>query len=224
MIILDIGSSWETRLRDEFRKDSFLGLKKFLKEEENQHQVYPPSDKIFEAFNLTPFNNVKVVILGQDPYHGKGQAHGLSFSVPEGVKTPPSLRNIFKELSSDLSAETPKSNCLENWARQGVLMLNATLTVRAKTPGSHQKQGWEEFTDAVIQKLSDQKENLVFVLWGIYAQNKGTVIDTKKHLVLTSAHPSPFSAHRGFLGSKVFSKINEHLISKGENEINWISL
>jgi uracil-DNA glycosylase len=219
-----IESSWKEQLEDEFQKEYFIELKRFLKLEEKEQRVYPPKDKIFEAFNLTSFDNVQVVILGQDPYHGEGQAHGLSFSVLSGVKTPPSLRNIFKELKDDLKEEVPFSSCLDGWAKQGVLLLNATLTVRAKTPGSHQKKGWEKFTDAVIQKLSDQRENLVFVLWGSYAQNKGIVIDTTKHLVLTSPHPSPFSAHKGFFGSKPFSKTNEYLKLKGIKEVDWIGI
>lgn len=221
-IIVNIESTWKEQLKDEFKKDSFLQLKEFLEQEKMQHEIYPPSDKIFEAFKRTPFDKVKVVILGQDPYHGAGQAHGLSFSVPEGNKTPPSLRNIFKEISSDLSVPVPVNTCLDHWADQGVLLLNATLTVRAKTAGSHQKQGWEEFTDAVIQKLSSQKEGLVFILWGSYAQKKGEVIDASKHLVIESTHPSPFSAYRGFLGSKPFSTANSYLKSKGKKEIDWV--
>lgn len=217
-----IENSWKGLLSDEFQKAYFLRLTDFLDIEYKQHQIYPPIGRVFEAFELTPVEDVKVVILGQDPYHGEGQAHGLSFSVPPGMKAPPSLRNIFKELSSDLGKGIPLNNSLERWAEQGVLLLNATLTVRAKSPGSHQNQGWEEFTDSVIQKLSDKKENLVFVLWGSYAQKKGAVIDREKHLVIESSHPSPFSAHRGFLGSKVFSKINEYLIKKELAEINWV--
>ncbi|MFT6746685.1 MAG: uracil-DNA glycosylase, partial [Glaciecola sp.] len=209
-------------LSDEFQKEYFLRLVDFLELEYEQHLVYPPFNRVFEAFKLTPVEDVKVVILGQDPYHGEGQAHGLSFSVPPGMKAPPSLRNIFKELSSDLGEGIPLNNSLEQWAEQGVLMLNSTLTVRAKSPGSHQNKGWEEFTDTVIQKLSKKKENLVFVLWGSYAKKKGAVIDSEKHLIIESSHPSPFSAHKGFLGSKVFSKINENLRNKGLNEISWV--
>jgi uracil-DNA glycosylase len=216
-----LDSSWEFLLREEFQKDYYLNLKKFLALEVAIYQIYPSSDKVFDAFRLTPINNVKVVILGQDPYHGEGQAHGLSFSVPLGIKAPPSLRNIFKELSSDLGEGIPMCNCLERWAMEGVLLLNATLTVRAKSPGSHQKKGWEEFTDEVIRKLSSSTEGLVFILWGSYAQKKGLIIDKNKHLVLQSSHPSPFSAHRGFLGSKPFSQVNEYLKSKGKDEINW---
>lgn len=218
----NIEVSWKNRLEKEFQTNSFKALKKFLQQEKQTAIIYPPAKRIFEAFRLTPFDQVRVVILGQDPYHGEGQAHGLSFSVPEGVKAPPSLRNIFKEISQDLGVELPQNTCLESWAQQGVLLLNATLTVRAKTPGSHQKKGWEEFTDAVIAKLSSEKTNLVFVLWGSYAQQKGLIIDQTKHLVIKSPHPSPFSAHRGFFGSKPFSKINAFLKLKGEAEINWM--
>jgi uracil-DNA glycosylase len=222
MNISYLESSWKELLSDEFQKEYFLRLVDFLELEYEQHLVYPPFNRVFEAFKLTPVEDVKVVILGQDPYHGEGQAHGLSFSVPPGMKAPPSLRNIFKELSSDLGEGIPLNNSLEQWAEQGVLMLNSTLTVRAKSPGSHQNKGWEEFTDTVIQKLSKKKENLVFVLWGSYAKKKGAVIDSEKHLIIESSHPSPFSAHKGFLGSKVFSKINENLRNKGLNEISWV--
>ena len=217
-----LADSWRGLLSEEFQKDYFLNLQHFLQIEYADQQVYPPVDKVFEAFKLTPVNDVKVIILGQDPYHGAGQAHGLSFSVPPGIKAPPSLRNIFKELNSDLEQGIPMNNSLDSWANQGVLLLNATLSVRSKSPGSHQKQGWEKFTDAVIQKLSTEKKDLVFVLWGSYAQEKGEIIDATRHLVLKSAHPSPFSAHRGFLGSKPFSKINDHLLSKGIELINWV--
>lgn len=209
---------WKEKLEDEFQKEYFQHLESFLK---NEKDVFPSEELIFEAFNQTPYNEVRVVILGQDPYHGEGQAHGLSFSVPDGVKIPPSLKNIFKELKSDLGIENISSGNLINWARQGVLMLNATLTVRLKTPGSHQKKGWEKFTDAVIELLSKERENLVFLLWGSYAQNKGAIIDTNKHLVLKAAHPSPFSAHRGFLTCKHFSKTNEYLSSNGIVNIDW---
>lgn len=214
-------NSWFEVLNAEFQKYYFLKLERFLEKELEKEQVFPPQNLWFEAFRLTPFKNVKVVILGQDPYHGPGQAHGLSFSVPHGVKIPPSLRNIFKELADDLKSGIPLTNNLSNWAEQGVLLLNATLTVRAKSPGSHQKQGWEEFTDAVIQTLSGLKENLVFVLWGSYAQQKGAMIDRTKHLIIESAHPSPFSAHRGFLGSQPFSKTNSFLEEKGQVPIDW---
>ena len=221
-MIPKIESSWNRIMLEAMNNPSFKALMAFLKEETFEHTIYPPLNLIFEAFNYTPFPEVKVIILGQDPYHGEGQAHGLSFSVPPGVKAPPSLRNIFKELSSDLGQGIPINNCLDFWAKQGVLLLNATLTVRAKTAGSHQKKGWEEFTDVVIRKLSEEQENLVFVLWGSYAQKKGEMIDVSKHLVLSSAHPSPFSAHRGFLGSKPFSKTNEYLKSKNKKEIDWV--
>jgi uracil-DNA glycosylase len=220
MSLLD--SSWKELLSDEFQKKYFLELLQFLKVEYNKHVVYPPVNHIFEAFNLTSLKDVKVVILGQDPYHGPSQAHGLSFSVPPGIKAPPSLRNIFKELSSDLAQGIPLNNSLEPWAKQGVLLLNATLTVRSKSPGSHQKQGWEEFTDAVIKQLSMQKKGLIFVLWGSYAQKKGVIIDEEKHLILNSSHPSPFSAHKGFLGSKVFSKINDFLGKQNLPKIDWV--
>lgn len=221
---LQIEESWKAVLHDEFHAEYFILLKEFLLEEEKVHQVYPPSELVFEAFKRTPFDKVKVVILGQDPYHGEGQAHGLSFSVPNGVKTPPSLRNIFKELQSDMGLEDFTKTNLGAWADQGVLLLNATLTVRAKTAGSHQNKGWEQFTDAVIKELSAKKENLVFILWGSYAQKKGEVIDSSKHLVLSSAHPSPFSAHRGFLGSEPFSKTNRYLVHQGETAIDWLNL
>lgn len=220
-INLNMDSSWKDQLADEFQKDYYLKLSQFLETEKSHYQIYPPSDLVFEAFKLTPFDKVKVVILGQDPYHGEGQAHGLSFSVPNEEKTPPSLRNIFKELSNDIGIEIPKNTCLDSWAKQGVMLLNATLTVRAKTPGSHQNQGWEEFTDEVIRKLSSLRDNLVFILWGNYAQNKGGLIDSSKHLVIKSAHPSPFSAHRGFLGSQPFSTTNDYLNKVGKAEIDW---
>ncbi len=216
-----IEESWKNILNDEFNTDSFKSLKKFLVDEKTTHTVYPPGQKIFAAFEHTPFDQVKVVILGQDPYHGPGQAHGLSFSVPEGIKPPPSLVNIFKELHTDLGLPISKTGNLEKWAKQGVLLLNATLTVRANTPGSHQKQGWEEYTDAVIKKLSDQKKGLVFILWGKYAQDKKILIDTSKHFILQSPHPSPFSAHNGFFGCKHFSKTNEILKKQGLKEIDW---
>jgi len=220
-LVNSLDSSWKDLLSEEFQNKSYLNLKNFLAVERAAYRIYPSNEKVFEAFRLTPLKKVKVVILGQDPYHGEGQAHGLSFSVPPGIKAPPSLRNIFKELNTDLKEGIPINNCLEGWAKQGVLLLNATLTVRAKLPGSHQNKGWEEFTDGVIEKLSSSYEGLVFVLWGSYAQKKGLVIDKSKHLVLESSHPSPFSAHRGFLGSKPFSQVNEYLKSKGKDEINW---
>lgn len=217
----NIEKSWKKALWNEFQKPSFSELKEFLLKEKSQHIVYPPGPQIFNAFLLTPLTQVKVVILGQDPYHGKGQAHGLCFSVPQGIKPPPSLVNIFKEIHDDLSLEIPYHGNLEAWARQGVLLLNATLTVRASAPGSHQKKGWEEFTDNVIKTISEQKEHVVFILWGRYAQAKKTLINESKHLVLTSAHPSPFSAYSGFFGCGHFSKTNAYLQKHGIEEIDW---
>ena len=216
-----IEESWKVLLSDEFNKDYFVKLKQFLLEEKKQHTIYPRGADIFNAFNFTPFEKIKVVILGQDPYHGNGQAHGLSFSVPDGVKKPPSLKNIFKELAEDLQIPIAKTGNLSSWAKQGVLLLNATLTVREKQAGSHQKKGWEEFTDAIIQKISTEKEGIIFLLWGRFAQNKVKLIDKQKHHILTSTHPSPFSAYYGFLGCKHFSKTNSILKEKGLNEIDW---
>lgn len=216
-----IEASWKATLQEEFQKDYFLRLKEFLIHEKQNYQVYPSSSHIFKAFELTPFDKVKVVILGQDPYHGEGQAHGLAFSVPDGIRTPPSLQNIFKELASDLGVHDSFSNRLDRWARQGVLLLNATLTVRAHAAGSHQKKGWEEFTDEVIRQLSAKRNHLVFILWGSYAHSKLTLINQDKHLVIKSAHPSPLSAYRGFFGSKPFSKTNYYLQQHGIEAINW---
>jgi len=216
-----IDDSWKEILKDEFEKDYFVNLIDFVRNEYQTKTIYPPASKIFSAFNHTSFDDVKVVLIGQDPYHGAGQANGLSFSVADGVKSPPSLRNIYKELYDDLDIQIPTSGNLEPWAKQGVLMLNATLTVEASNAGSHQKKGWEEFTDSIIQSLSDKKENLVFILWGAYAQKKGERINRSKHFVIESAHPSPFAAHRGFFGSKPFSKTNDFLKSKNLNQINW---
>jgi uracil-DNA glycosylase len=216
-----IDSSWKEVLKEEFEKPYFKNLVEFIKSEYKSNKIFPPGKQIFAAFNATPFDKVKVVIIGQDPYHGPGQAHGLSFSVPEGIPHPPSLRNIFKELNSDLNTPIPKSGNLEKWAEQGVFLLNATLTVRASNAGSHQNKGWEEFTDAVIQKLSEEKKNLVFILWGAYAQKKGKLIDSEKHCIIKSVHPSPLSAHNGFFGSQPFSKTNKYLKSVGKSEINW---
>ncbi len=214
--------SWKEALQDEFGKPYFKELKKFLQEEKAAGQtVYPLGGNIFTAFNLTPFDEVKVVLLGQDPYHGPKQAHGLSFSVLEGVTPPPSLKNIFKELKDDLGYEIPESGNLTKWAKEGVFLLNAILTVRAHKPASHQKKGWEEFTDAVIRTLSDQREGLVFILWGKFAQSKEALIDTKKHHILKSAHPSPFSADKGFFGSKPFSKTNKLLEKLGKEPVDW---
>lgn len=216
-----IEPSWKAVLKEEFEKPYFEDLVNFVKSEYKTHTVYPPGNRIFSAFDFTPFDEVKVVIIGQDPYHGPNQANGLCFSVADGVRQPPSLQNIFKELYDDLGVSVPASGNLERWAKQGVLLLNATLTVRASQAGSHQNKGWETFTDAVIQKLSDEKENLVFILWGAYAQKKGSIIDTAKHFIIKSTHPSPFSAHNGFFGSKPFSKTNAYLKKENMQEINW---
>lgn len=216
-----IQDSWKKALEAEFGKPYFEELTEFVKSEYQSSTVYPPAKFIFAAFDRCPFDQVKVVILGQDPYHGEGQANGLSFSVADGTPLPPSLQNIYKELKDDLGADLPKSGNLERWAEQGVLLLNATLTVRSHTAGSHQNKGWEQFTDAVIKTLSDQKEHLVFILWGAYAQKKGAVIDDQKHLVIKSPHPSPFSAFSGFFGSKPFSQTNIYLALNGEESINW---
>jgi uracil-DNA glycosylase len=216
-----IEESWKHILQEEFYSDSFSSLKNFLLEEKKKHIIYPPSKLIFSAFDKTPFDKVKVVIIGQDPYHGEGQAHGLCFSVPIGVKKPPSLENIFKELHEDLGIPIPNHGNLEKWAEQGVLLLNATLTVRKNQAGSHQKKGWEDFTDGVIRKISLLKNGIIFLLWGNYAQAKSQLIDTSKHFVLKAAHPSPLSAYNGFFGCKHFSKTNELLKQQGKQEINW---
>ncbi len=213
--------SWKSRLSAEFSKPYFTELIKFVRTEYATATVYPPGKEIFRAFDVCRFQDVRVVIIGQDPYHGPGQANGMCFSVREGVKPPPSLVNIFKEIKNDLGKPIPVSGDLERWAQQGVLLLNATLTVRASSPGSHQNKGWEQFTDAVIELLSSQKEHVVFLLWGAYAQKKGAVIDRSRHCILMSAHPSPFSADRGFFGSKHFSKANEYLRSQGLKEVVW---
>ena len=216
-----IAPSWKEGLKAEFEKSYFIELINFVKEEYRNQTVFPPGKEIFRAFDCADFDKVKVVIIGQDPYHGPGQANGLCFSVRDGVPMPPSLKNIFKEIQSDLGKPFPKNGDLERWANQGVLLLNATLTVRSSTPGSHQNKGWEQFTDAVIKEISDKKNNVVFLLWGAYAQKKGEIIDRSRHLVLMSAHPSPFSADRGFFGNKHFSKANEYLKNKGLKEIDW---
>lgn len=208
-------------LQSEFIQPYFFDLVSFVKSEYQNNTVYPPGNQIFRAFDLCPIDQVKVVIIGQDPYHGPGQANGLCFSVSEKIKMPPSLVNIFKEIRADLGKEFPPNGSLERWASQGVLLLNATLTVRAREAGSHQNKGWEDFTDAVIQKLTEQKSGIVYILWGAYAQRKGEVIQTDKNLVIKSPHPSPFSADRGFFGSKPFSKTNEYLISLGKEPIDW---
>lgn len=216
-----INPSWKSRLLPEFDKPYFHELINFVRNEYATQTVYPPGKEIFNAFDACPFEDIKVVIIGQDPYHGPGQANGLCFSVRDGVRMPPSLVNIFKEIQKDLGKPIPASGNLERWARQGVLLLNATLTVRAASPGSHQNKGWETFTDNVIRAISDGKSGVVFLLWGAYAQKKGEIIDRNKHLVLMSAHPSPFSADRGFFGNKHFSKANEYLKGKGVGVIEW---
>ena len=216
-----IESSWKESLQQEFDKDYFSNLVGFVKEEYRTKTVYPPAALIFNAFNLCPFSNIKAVIIGQDPYHGHGQAHGLCFSVRDSVEFPPSLINIFKEIKLDLDINRPHSGNLERWAKQGVLLLNATLTVLAHQAGSHQRKGWEDFTDAVISQINMQKENVVFMLWGAYAQKKGENIDRKRHLVLESVHPSPLSASRGFFGNKHFSKCNNYLTQNGIDPIDW---
>lgn len=216
-----IEESWKIILKDEFQKDYFLKLKEFLIEEKKHQIVFPPSSMIFNAFNFTPFDKVKVVILGQDPYHGLGQAHGLCFSVPNGIQKPPSLVNILKEIHTDLGLSIPRGGNLEKWAKQGVLLLNATLTVRAHQAGSHQKKGWEQFTDAAIAAISKEQTGIVFLLWGAYAQAKVVLIDRSKHHILTSPHPSPLSVTRGFYGCKHFSKTNEFLRMQGKPEIDW---
>ena len=216
-----IENSWKNKLQEEFDKSYFKDLTRFICEEYKTQEVFPPENLIFDAFDKCPFNEVKVVIIGQDPYHGYGQANGLCFSVNDGVKMPPSLINIYKEVYNDLGKPIPKTGNLEHWSEQGVLLLNATLTVRANSAGSHQRKGWEQFTDAVIDRLSTDCKNIVFLLWGSFAQRKGSNIDTNKHLVLKSVHPSPLSVHRGFFGNQHFSKTNEYLIQHNKKPINW---
>ncbi len=216
-----IEESWKNHLAPEFEKDYFVQLTDFVRNEYAHTTVYPPGRLIFNAFNLCPFDRVKVVIIGQAPYHGPGQAHGLCFSVNDGIAFPPSLQNIFKEIQADLGKPIPTSGNLTRWAEQGVLMLNATLTVRAHAAGSHQRRGWEEFTDAAIRALNNEREHLVFILWGAYAQKKGAFIDRSRHLVLTSAHPSPLSAHNGFFGNHHFSLTNDYLRAHGQTPIDW---
>jgi len=216
-----IEESWREALREEFESPYFSELKNFLKTEKSKYRIFPPGPQIFSAFNLTPLPAVKVVIIGQDPYHGIGQAHGLCFSVPDGVQVPPSLVNIYKELHDDLGIPIPKSGNLEKWAKQGVLLLNATLTVRAGQAGSHQGKGWEIFTDTVIKTVSDLRAGVVFLLWGKYAQDKKVLIDAQKHYILTAPHPSPLSANRGFFGCKHFSKTNKFLEENGLGAIDW---
>ena len=213
--------SWRNELKEEFTKPYFTDLANFMRTEHLSTTVYPPPKKIFDAFALTPFDAVRVVLLGQDPYHGPNQAHGLCFSVQDGVKTPPSLRNIYTEIQSDTGNVPPPTGNLTHWATQGVLLLNATLSVRARQAASHQKKGWEEFTDAVIKTIAEKKEHIVFLLWGSYAQKKGMHINREKHLVLEAVHPSPLSAHRGFFGCKHFSKTNTYLKKHGLQEIAW---
>ena len=216
-----IEKSWQEVLQPEFDKPYFESLVGFVKQEYASRTIFPPAGQIFNAFNTCPFNNVKVVILGQDPYHGPSQAHGLCFSVNDGIQFPPSLQNIFKEIASDLGLKIPSSGNLTRWAEQGVLLLNATLTVRASQAGSHQGKGWEEFTDSVIKIISEKAENVVFILWGSYAIKKKALIDASKHCILTAPHPSPLSSYRGFFGCKHFSKTNTYLTSKGKTPIEW---
>jgi uracil-DNA glycosylase len=219
---IKIEKSWKKELADEFKKAYFVKLAKEVREEYLSGGVYPSPNNVFRAFEMTPFDKVKVVILGQDPYHGPDQANGLCFAVSKGVRLPPSLQNIYKELKNDLKIEPRLEGDLESWAKQGVLLLNATLTVKARQAGSHQNKGWEEFTDAAIKVLSEKRDKLVFILWGNYAQKKGEVINAEKqHLILKSPHPSPFSAYSGFFGSAPFSKTNQFLVKNGNKEINW---
>ena len=216
-----IEKSWKEILKSEFSSQYFSELKEFLVEEKKKFRIYPPGNMIFNAFNKTPFDRVRVVLLGQDPYHGKGQAHGLCFSVPEGIPQPPSLVNIFKELKSDLGIPLPAHGNLEKWPSQGVLLLNAILTVRANQAGSHQNRGWEKFTDSVIHNISEKLTGVIFLLWGRYAQAKEVLIDSNKHYILKAAHPSPYSADNGFFGCKHFSMTNEILSRHGLDEIDW---
>lgn len=216
-----IEESWKQKLTNEFDKAYFQNLISFVKNEYSSKTIYPAGSLIFNAFDHCPFNEVRVVIVGQDPYHGPGQANGLCFSVADGVRHPPSLQNIFKEIQYDLGQSIPESGNLERWADQGVLLLNATLTVEARKAGSHQNKGWESFTDQVLEVVSSEKDDVVFLLWGAYAQKKGAIIDSSKHLVLKAPHPSPFSAHSGFFGCKHFSKTNQYLTNKGLRPIKW---
>ena len=216
-----IEESWKSQLQDEFEKTYFKQLTEFVRSEYASQQIFPPAKLIFNAFEQCPFDQVKVVILGQDPYHGPGQAHGLCFSVNDGVDFPPSLRNIFKEIQADTGAPIPTTGNLERWAKQGVLLLNATLTVRAHLAGSHQKKGWELFTDAVIHLVANKSDHVVFILWGNYAISKGAFIDPQKHLILKSVHPSPLSASRGFFGNKQFSTTNKYLEERGKEAVKW---
>ncbi len=221
-MLVQIHPSWEKALQPAFTSSAFNDLKEFLKVEYAKHSCYPSESLLFEAFNACPLNQLKVVIIGQDPYHGPGQAHGLSFSVPKGVSHPPSLSNIFKEIESDLGIAYPKNGDLSSWAKQGVFLLNATLSVRAREAGSHQKKGWETFTDAVIKTISSEKEGVVFLLWGGFAKKKARLIDASKHLILNSGHPSPLSANRGYwFGNKHFSQCNAYLKNRGTTPIQW---
>lgn len=216
-----IEPSWKEVLKDEFTKEYFVELKRFLIEEKQNYTIYPKGSDMFNAFSYTPFDDVKVVIIGQDPYHGANQAHGLAFSVLDGVAFPPSLRNIFQELNSDIGCPTPKSGNLSSWAKQGVFLINTVLSVREGQAHSHAKHGWEIFTDSVIKKISDKKQNVVFILWGSPAIAKSKLIDSSKHHIITSPHPSPLSSYRGFFGSKPFSKTNEFLASRGIEKVEW---
>lgn len=218
---IDIHESWKQQLQEEFQKDYFQELSEFVKEEYKNHTVYPPPQNIFRAFDECPFDEVKVVILGQDPYHGPNQANGLCFSVKRSVNNPPSLKNIYKELENEMDVDLDRTGDLSGWAEQGVLLLNATLTVRKKSPGSHQDKGWERFTDAAIKKLSEERENLVSMLWGNYAQEKGSVINQSDHLILESSHPSPYSAHYSFFGCNHFKKANKYLKDMEKEPIDW---
>lgn len=219
---VQLDPSWKALLSGEFEQAYMQQLGDFLRAEKAAGKViFPPGPQMFNALNSTPFDKVKVVVLGQDPYHGPGQAHGLSFSVPPGVRIPPSLLNIYKEIERDLGVAIPSHGCLQSWAEQGVLLLNATLSVQQANAGSHQNKGWEQFTDRIVQQLSEQREGLVFLLWGSYAQKKGRVIDAQKHCVLKSVHPSPLSAHRGFLGCGHFSATNNYLLQRGQSPIDW---
>ncbi len=220
-----LDQSWLYQIGTEFEKHYMQSLKQFLQTEKIKGKIiYPKGDYIFNALNSTPFDKIRVVILGQDPYHGEGQAHGLSFSVPDGVKPPPSLINIYKEISAEYHVPLPKTGNLSRWAEQGVLLLNATLTVESGLAGSHQKKGWEDFTDAIIHAINDQHDHIVFMLWGAYAQKKGAFIDKNRHLILTSVHPSPLSAHRGFLGCGHFKAANEYLEKHNRPVINWVNI
>jgi len=217
-----IDPGWKSKLSAEFEKEYFLKLAEFIRNEYSTKTIYPPASLIFNAFNLCPLQDIKAVILGQDPYHGPGQAHGLCFSVRDGVGFPPSLVNIFKEIELDLGIKRPVSGNLERWASQGILLLNATLTVQAHQAGSHQKKGWEQFTDNVISIINNEKQHIVFFLWGAYAQKKGAAIDRSRHLVLESVHPSPLSASRGFFGNKHFSRCNTYLTKNGISPVSWL--